>query len=89
MLPRYRLDFTRDAADQMAYGELTNDADVVHLLTIGFVPFAVTLVGSHFGVDNRLTTIFATLFFSAGFAAGKALPVLQRSQTQVWRRVSN
>jgi len=52
MLPRYRLDFTRDVADQMACGELANDGDGVHLLTIGLVPFAVTLVASHFGGDN-------------------------------------
>ena len=63
MLPRYRLDFTRDAADQMAYEDLANDGDGVHLLTIGLVPFAVTLVASHFGGDNRLTTTFVALFF--------------------------
>ena len=63
MLPRYRLDFTRDVADQMACGELANDGDAVHLLTIGRVPFAVTVVGSHFGGDNRLTTTFVALFF--------------------------
>ena len=63
MLPRYRLDFTRDAADQMAYGELANDGDAVHLLSIGVVPFAVTIVGSHFGGDNSAHHNFATLFF--------------------------
>lgn len=71
MLPRYRLDFTRDAADQMAYGELANDGDAVHLPTIGLVPFAVTLVGCHFGGDNSAHHNFCDLIFSAGFAAAK------------------
>ena len=71
MLPRYRLDFTRDAADQMAYEDLANDGDGVHLLTIGLVPFAVTLVASHFGGDNSAHHNSCELTFSAGFAAGK------------------
>ena len=68
---------------------LANDGDGVHLLTIGLVPFAVTLVASHFGGDNSAHHNSCELTFSAGFAAGKTLPALQRSQTQVWRRVSN
>ena len=88
MLPRYRLDFTRDAADQMAYGELANDGDAVHLLTIGLVPFAVTLVGSHFGGDNSAQLLRP--YFFGGFCRWQGpRPALQRSQTQVWRRVSN
>lgn len=62
MLPRYRLDFTPDAADQMAYGELANDGDAVHLLTIGLVPFAVTQRAATSVVTIRLTTTLATLF---------------------------
>ena len=58
MLPRYRLDFTRDAADQMAYGTLANDGDAVHLLTMGLVPFAVTLVSSQFGSPQLLAISF-------------------------------
>lgn len=81
MLPRYRLDFTRDAADQMAYGELANDGDAVHLLTIGLVPFAVTLVGCHFGGDNSAHDNFCDLIFSAGFAAGKT-PVQHCSEAK-------
>jgi hypothetical protein len=61
MLPRYRLDFTRDAADQMAYGEVANDGKAVHLLTIELVPFAFTLVGSHVGGDNSAHHNFCDL----------------------------
>ena len=89
MLPGYRLDFTRDAADQMAYEDLANDGDGVHLLTIGLVPFAVTLVDSHSVVTIRLTTTLRSYFFG-GFCRWQDLrAALQRSQTQVWRRVSN
>lgn len=77
MLPRYWLDFTRDAADQMAYVELASDSDAIHLLTIGVVRFAITPEGTHFGDDNS-----ARRNFSAGFAAGKTIQALQRSQTQ-------
>ena len=74
MLPRYRLDFTSDAADQTAYGELANDGDAVHSLTIGLIPFAVTL-GAATSVETiRLTITFAILFFR---------------RAQVWRGVSN
>lgn len=67
MLTRYRLDFTRDAADQMAYGRLANDGDAAHLLTIGVVPFAVTLVGSHFVGDNSARRNFWRPHFFDGF----------------------
>jgi hypothetical protein len=67
MLPRYRLDFTRDAADQMAYVELANDGDAIHRLTNGVVPFAISAAGSHFGGDNSTRRNFWRPHFFAGF----------------------
>lgn len=80
MLPRYRLDFTPDAADQMAYGELANDGDAVHLLTIGLVPFAVTQRAATSVVTIRLTTTLATLFFRRVLPLAR--PFQQRSEAK-------
>ena len=59
-----------------------SDSDAIHLLTIGVVRFAITPAGTASVMTIRLAATFGHLIFSAGFAAGKSIQALQRSQTQ-------